>query len=84
MTFSCKYPRLFDISNKKEAMVGEMGVVSGSSFDWNFIWRRRLFVCEEDLLRNLLLDLPGFVRTQGVDDWKWKLEDDGSFSVRST
>lgn len=84
MTFSCKYPRLFDISNKKEAMVGEMGVVSGSSFDWNFIWRRKLFVCEEDLLRNLLLDFHGFVRTQGVDDWKWKLEDDSSFSVRST
>jgi len=78
-----KYPRLFAISNQKEAKVGEIRVVSGNGLDWLFTWRRRLFVWEEGLLANLLLDLHGFVTSNGTDEWFWKLEDDGRFSVSS-
>jgi hypothetical protein len=83
VVFCNKYPRLFAISNQKEAKVGEIGVMSGTGVDWHFAWRRRLFVWEEDLLANLLLDLHGFVTSNGTDEWLWKLEDDGRFSVSS-
>lgn len=83
VTFCNKYPRLYAISNQKEARVGELGVASEFSFDWSFIWRQRLFVWEEELVSNLLLDLQGFERSLGTNEWVWKLEDDGKFSVRS-
>lgn len=51
--------------------------------DWSFSWRRRFFVWEEDLFGNLLEDLNGHVVLGGVDEWRWRLEDHGSFLVRS-
>jgi len=40
---------------------------SGSESGWNFDWRRGLFVWEEELLNNLLLDLQDFEWTHGED-----------------
>ena len=56
-SFRSKYPRLFSISNQKESMVGELGVVEGSSTEWNFEWRQELFAWEEQLLVSLMEDL---------------------------
>jgi hypothetical protein len=39
-----KFPRLFLISNQKEATISELAVVEGGIIHWNFSWRRRLFV----------------------------------------
>jgi hypothetical protein len=78
-----KYPRLFAISNQKEAKVAEVWREGGSGPDWNFTWRRRLFVWEENLLNNLLLDLQDFGLAQGEDVWSWKLEEGGGFTVSS-
>jgi hypothetical protein len=82
-TLSAKYLRLFTISNQKEAKVAEMGRDRGNESGWNFIWRRRLFVWEEELLNRLLIDLQGFELSQGEDEWRWRLEDGGGFTVRS-
>jgi len=84
MSFRMKYPRLFSISIQKEAKVVDMWLERGTESDWNFSWRRRLFVWEEDLIHNLMLDLHGFEWGQGVDEWFWRLEKGGVFSVKST
>lgn len=39
---------------------------------------------EEEVLNSLLLDLQGFEWSQGEDEWRWKLEDRGCFTVGST
>nr|ABE87613.2 hypothetical protein MtrDRAFT_AC153125g45v2 [Medicago truncatula] len=84
MIFCSKYPRLFAISNQKDAKVAEMWEDRGTETELIFNWRRRLFVWEEEILNNLLRDLHGFDRTQGEDEWCWKLEDGGRFTVSLT
>jgi len=58
--FRLKYPRLFLVSNQREAKVGEVGLVSAMGREWMFTWRRHLFVWEEELLVSLMEDLEGF------------------------
>lgn len=50
---------------------------------WNFVWRRRLFVWEDELLTSLLEDLEGMRLSNAVDEWRWGLEDSGVYSVKS-
>lgn len=38
---------------------------------------------EEDLVDAMLEDLNGFVFSDVEDDWRWSLEEDGTFSVKS-
>jgi len=71
------------MSTQQEALVAEVGVNKGTSGEWCFVWRRRFFVWEEQLLINMLEDLEGHVWSQGEDDWVWKLEEEGNFSVKS-
>ena len=58
--FRLKCPRLFLVSNQREAKVGEVGLVSAMGREWMFTWRRHLFVWEEELLVSLMEDLEGF------------------------
>jgi hypothetical protein len=60
-----------------------MRVEGDSNLEWNFSWRRRLFVWEEELYNNLLSDIEGVVLSEGEDDWWWNLEEDGVFTVNS-
>lgn len=53
VTLSIKYPRLFAISNQKDASVADTRSDGRHNRDWNFIWRRPLFVWEEGLLNEL-------------------------------
>jgi hypothetical protein len=78
-----RFPRLFSISNQKEAMVAELwnGV---SEVRWNFIWRRRLFVWEETLVEELVQSLQGITLTDFDDKWCWCPDSNGEFSVNST
>lgn len=82
-TLKDKYSRLFSISNQKEAKIAEIWLDRGTDSGWNFIWRRGLFVWEEEMFNNLLLDLQGFACTLGEDVWRWKLEGEGDFTVKS-
>jgi len=78
-----KYPRLFSLSNQKEENVGELAVGLVTDVDWGFSWRHPLFVWEEEMLLELKEDLGGFKGSQEEDVWRWRLEDDGRFSVKS-
>lgn len=77
--FRVKYSRPFAMSNQKEATVADIGVFTGSVMDWRFVWRRRFFIWEEQLLT----DLKGHVWSTGADVWVWKMEEDGIFTVKS-
>lgn len=81
--FRLKYPRLFSISNQKEAKVGEVGMVTELGREWRFIWRRHLFVWEEELLLSLMEDLAGMSWSNQGDSWSWRLEESRVFSVKS-
>jgi len=50
-------------------MVGEIGELSHGGLNWNFSWRRALFVWEEELLKSLLEDLEGMRWSNGEDEW---------------
>jgi hypothetical protein len=47
-TLSSRFPRLFSISSQKEATNSEMVTMEADSLRWNLVWRRRLFIWEED------------------------------------
>lgn len=52
--------------------MAKMGEWRNDVWCWNFVWRRGLFVWEEELLANLLDVLAGKVILAGVDDsWFW-------------
>jgi len=81
--FRVKYPRLFSLSNQREAKVGDLCGTLDSVMDWVFSWRCPFFVWEDRILEELLVDLGGFMRLDVPDRWWWKLEEKGSFSVSS-
>lgn len=83
LAFRIKYPRLFSLSNQKEALVGDLGTLNTPECNWSFSWRRPLFVWEIDLLRELYANLDGFRGSLEEDVWCWKLEEKGVFSVNS-
>lgn len=82
-SFRSKYPRLFSISAQMEASVGEVGVESELGMEWNFLWKRHLFMWEEEVLLSLKEDLEGVRLNNQPDKWKWKLEDSSVFLVNS-
>jgi len=83
IAFRAKYPRLFFLSNQKEAKVGELGSFGHTDPNWLFSWRCPLFVWENELVTELLVDLDGFRGTLEEDVWWWRLEESGFFSVKS-
>lgn len=81
--FQVKYPRLFSLSNQKEATVREVGLFNTTGNNWNFVWRRPLFVWENELLVELLEELDSFRSSIEDDFWRWRLEEKGVFTVKS-
>jgi hypothetical protein len=75
------FPRLFLISVQQEASVASL--CSGEN-GWNFIWRRRLFVWETNLLNELLLLLGPVRLSKAEDRWGWRPEKGEAFTVKST
>jgi hypothetical protein len=78
------FARLFSLSLQKEACVRKVGVVEGERWSWNFIWRMRLFQWEEDRITRLLVNLENVRLSHEVDCWRWNIESEGCFSVKST
>jgi hypothetical protein len=79
-----RFPRLFSISSQKEGSVADFRRVINGTFSWDFIWRRRFFVWEQDLLHELLAIINPVNLSVGDDRWGWVPEGGGPFSVKST
>lgn len=51
---------------------------------WNFLWRRRTFLWENNLIVECLAKLEGITLGEEVDRWWWLPEDSGIFSINSS
>jgi hypothetical protein len=81
VTLRDKFPRLFSLSNQKEATISE---VVGLGFDRGVLsLRRGLFDWEEELVGQLEILLHNVTLSLVSDKWNWSFEDDGVFSVKS-
>lgn len=68
-----QFPRLYAMSNQKEAKVADVWVTMEVGREYRFECRRRFFVFEEELLNNMMEVLHGHVWTEGVDKWVWRM-----------
>lgn len=77
------FPRLFSVSNQKNAKIEE--VFNYADQSWGLIFRRRLFLWEEGQLEVLKQMLNGtHLNPYGVDLLRWKWEpNSGMFTVKS-
>lgn len=78
------FPRIFSMSNQKEALVSVLVEVREGEVHWNLVWRRYPFNWEIDLVNLLLEMLQGFNVVDEEDVWWWRPEEGGVFSVRSS
>ncbi|GAU51224.1 hypothetical protein TSUD_412300 [Trifolium subterraneum] len=78
-----QFPRLFQVSINQESQVGSFGKWDGGVWVWEFRWRRRLFVWEQELLHGLLVLLDSVSMSLSADSWSWKFEPSGMYSVKS-
>ncbi|MCH84663.1 putative non-LTR retroelement reverse transcriptase [Trifolium medium] len=74
---------VFDFSTKGCYSVSDLIVVDGVTKTCNLLWRRRLFHWEEEIVTQLLVSLENVCLSIEEDKWRWILESDGNFSVKS-
>jgi hypothetical protein len=80
-----RFPRLFSISNQKDAVVAAVYNPLADNSRWSLVWRRRLFEWEKELVNELL----GVINQTGAlidaeDRWGWMYEGGADFTVKST
>jgi hypothetical protein len=78
------FPRLYSIVIQKDSSVADMRIPLQGEYTWNFEWRRRLFVWEEDLVVQLKEALALVVLSDDRDRWVWVPNSSGAFTVKST
>jgi hypothetical protein len=83
ITLCDKFPRLFSLSTNTEASVGELLEVEGERRWWKWSWRRNLFQWEEERVRQLESCLVDVTLSLDGDCWKWSLNLEVGFSVKS-
>jgi hypothetical protein len=74
---------LFSLAIHKDASIKDLVVVVGDSITWNLAWRRSLFLWEEERVNQLLAYIVDFRPSSIEDSWRWNLDPEGSFSVKS-
>lgn len=76
------FPKLYSLSNQKEAKVWEVVTFQGVGRFWNITWRQP-FMWEANLIDNLLALLEDVVSESNEDRWVWLQDEGGMFSVKS-
>jgi hypothetical protein len=79
-----RFPRLFLISTQKEASVAHLWNSGTEVNKWYVMWRRRLFVWEENLVEELMEIINMVTLSNTTDKWGWIPENNAEFSVKST
>jgi len=78
-----KFPRLFDLVVSKECSVEDMWRGGWEVGGGGWEWRRRLFVWEEDTVRECSTLLSNIVLQENVyDSWRWLLDPSHGYTVR--
>ena len=79
-----RFPRLFDLSLFQDLSVFDMCQLGWGVEGQAWSWRRRLFVWEEEGMRDLTFLLQSVsLQVYKIDTWHWKSETSQVFSVRS-
>ncbi|KAK2446576.1 hypothetical protein QL285_017365 [Trifolium repens] len=78
-----RFPRLFSISLQQNDSVSALRGAEDGVERWNFVWRRRLFVWEENLLSDLREVINNVTLVNERDRWGWIPNAGGDFSVKS-
>jgi len=77
-----RFSRLFKLGENPLCSMAEMQLLGWEEGGETWKWRRRLFVWEDDLLRNCCFLLHNIVLQDGVlEHWKWLLDPIKGFSV---
>jgi hypothetical protein len=76
------FPRLFSVSLQPNLFVNQMGEWREEGWRWNFKWRRKLFVWEDELLKNLLVVLGAITLSSAIDSWRCSIGVDGGYTVK--
>jgi hypothetical protein len=74
---------MFDLAETKSCTVAEMFSAGWEVGGEAWVWRRQLWMWEEELLRecqSLLLSVH--VQAQSPDEWRWQPDPDTGYSVR--
>jgi hypothetical protein len=79
-----RFLRLFSISLQKDRVVADLRVLEVGMVHWNLVWRRRLFVWEENLVTELLKVINPVVISEVNDRWGWVYNGGAEFTVKST
>jgi len=80
-----RFPRVYSIAKNKSAIVYHSGVWIYEKWLWKVDWRRALFEWEHGEVFGLISLLEGETISLGfVDQWVWKADEDGGYTVSST
>jgi len=77
-----QFSRLYHISEDKRKCVKEVGEWREGEWIWNFTWRRRFFVWEEEIFHNFIQVLQTNQPSQNSYDVrrKWKMDGSGGYT----
>jgi hypothetical protein len=78
-----RFERLYDLSENKSSTVAEMFFNGWEIGGEAWVWRRQLWVWEEEMLRKCQTLLLSFtLQAQSLDVWRWQPDPDTGYSVR--
>jgi hypothetical protein len=78
-----RFPRLFGISMQKEEVISNLGSLIEGRWQWELLWRRNLFVWEEEQYRQFREIIDTFMPTIHNDSWLWMGDDLLGFTANS-
>jgi hypothetical protein len=77
-----RFGRLFDLAETKSSTVAEMYSLGWEVGGEAWVWRRQLWVWDEEMLRECqILLLPVTLQVELPDRWLWRPDPDTGYSV---